>query len=43
LSGVFTVEDRGGSISGNRIDIWFPTHGEALQWGRRTVTITAVD
>lgn len=43
LSGVFTVEDRGGSISGNRIDIWFPSHTEALSWGRRTVTITAIE
>ena len=43
LSGVFTVEDRSGSISGNRIDIWFPTHAEALAWGRRTVTLTEVE
>lgn len=39
---VFTVQDRGGAISGNRIDIWFPSHSEALAWGRRTVTLRAV-
>lgn len=39
---VFTVRDRGGAISGNRIDIWFPSHAEALKWGRRTVTLTPV-
>jgi 3D (Asp-Asp-Asp) domain-containing protein len=32
--------DVGGSIRGNRIDLWFPTVAEALRWGRRTVTIT---
>lgn len=43
LSGTFTVEDRGGAINGNRIDIWFPTHAEALAWGVRTVTLTPID
>lgn len=43
LSGTFTVQDRGGAISGNRIDIWFPSHAEALRWGRRTVTLTPVN
>lgn len=43
LSGVFTVEDRGGSIRGDRIDIWFPSHAEALKWGVRTVTLTRVE
>jgi 3D (Asp-Asp-Asp) domain-containing protein len=31
------VEDRGGAIQGNKIDLFFPTHEEALQWGRRRV------
>ena len=39
---VFTVQDRGGAISGNRIDIWFPTHQQALDWGVRTVTLAPV-
>lgn len=28
--GEYTVEDRGGEIKGNRIDIYFPTHTQAL-------------
>ena len=32
--------DTGGAVSGARIDLWFPTHAEALAWGTRTVTIT---
>jgi len=31
--------DTGGAVHGNVIDLWFPTVEEALQWGRRTVTI----
>ena len=27
------VQDRGGAIKGNKIDLLFPTHDEALQWG----------
>ncbi len=33
------VEDRGGAIQGNRLDVFFPRHSEALQWGRRTVDV----
>ena len=32
--------DTGGSVRGNRIDLWFPTLAQARAWGRRTVTIT---
>lgn len=35
--GTYIVQDRGGAISGNRIDIFFNTHKEALKFGRRTV------
>ncbi|MBQ1327157.1 MAG: hypothetical protein IIY49_03875 [Eubacterium sp.] len=38
---VYTVEDRGGAIQGNRIDIFFNTHQEALNYGRRTVDVYA--
>lgn len=31
------VEDRGGAIRGNRMDLWFEDHAKALQWGRRKV------
>ena len=30
---VYTVEDRGGAITGNKIDIYMNTHAEALAWG----------
>jgi len=32
--------DTGGAVHGNVIDLWFPSTEQALQWGRRTVTIT---
>jgi peptidoglycan DL-endopeptidase CwlO len=32
--------DTGSAVKGNIIDLWFPTRKQALQWGRRTVTIT---
>ena len=36
--GTFTVEDRGGAISGNRIDIFMNSHNAANNFGRRRVT-----
>lgn len=35
--GTYIVEDRGGAIKGNRIDIFFSNHQKALDFGRRTV------
>ena len=32
---VFKVEDIGSAIKKNKIDIWFPTHQDALNWGRQ--------
>lgn len=29
----YIVQDRGGSIEGNRIDIYFESHQAALEWG----------
>ena len=37
--GLASVEDRGGAIKGNRLDVYFDTHKEALIWGRQTVTV----
>jgi len=37
------VLDRGGAIKGNRIDVFFPTHQEALEWGRQTLEVTILD
>ena len=35
--GWFRVEDRGGAISNNRIDIFMGSHAAALQFGRRNL------
>ena len=37
--GTATVKDRGGSINGNRLDVYFPTHQEALDWGVQYLTV----
>ena len=37
--GLASVEDRGGAIKGNRLDVYFHTHQEALEWGRRIVQV----
>lgn len=36
------VIDRGGAIKGNRLDVFYPSHDEALQWGRRWVAVTVL-
>ena len=36
---VYTVEDRGGAITGNKIDIYMNTHQEALKWGVRYLNV----
>lgn len=41
--GEFVVEDRGGAINGNKLDIYFNTHQEALNWGRRTVFVRVIE
>lgn len=39
--GYGTVHDRGGAIKGqNRLDLFFPTHKKALQWGRQKLEVT---
>ena len=37
---IYTVEDRGGAISGNRIDIYVSSHSEALQWGVKYLPVS---
>ncbi len=34
------VIDRGGAIKGNKLDVFFPTHEQALEWGRQWVAVT---
>ena len=37
---IYTVEDRGGAIKGNKIDIYVNSHAEALQWGVRYLPVS---
>lgn len=37
------VIDRGGAIRGNHIDVFFPTHEQAREWGRRWVAVTVLE
>ncbi len=40
--GVASVQDRGGAITGNRLDVLFATHEEAKQWGVQDLMVTMV-
>ena len=40
---VYTVEDRGGAINGNKIDIFVNSHAEALAWGVRYLSVNVVN
>ncbi len=37
---IVPVLDRGGAIKGNRLDVLFPTHEDALQWGVQHLDVT---
>lgn len=37
--GYARAEDVGGAIKGNAIDLWFPSHEEALEWGRKILKV----
>lgn len=39
---IYTVEDRGGAIKGNKIDIYVNSHAEALAWGVRYLPVSVV-
>lgn len=39
----YTVEDRGGAISGNKIDIYVNSHAEALAWGVRYLPVSVAN
>lgn len=44
INGVtYTVEDRGGAIKGNKIDLYFDTHEEALIWGVKYLPVEVVE
>lgn len=38
--GMASVKDRGGAITKNRLDVFFHSHEEALQWGRQILLVT---
>ena len=40
---VYTVEDRGGAITGNHIDVFFNTHQEALNFGKQYADVYLYD
>ena len=40
--GIVQVLDRGGAIKGNRLDVFFPTHQEALNWGVKSLTVKEI-
>ena len=40
---IVEVQDRGGAIKGNKLDVYFSTHAEALKWGRQKLTVTVVE
>ena len=37
------VIDRGGAIMGNRLDMFFPSHEEALMGGRQMIAVTVIE
>ncbi len=39
----YTVEDRGGAIKGNRIDMYVNTHSEALAWGVKYLPVKVLN
>jgi 3D (Asp-Asp-Asp) domain-containing protein len=42
-SGEYVVADRGGRVRGRIIDIWVPSNGEAIRFGRRPVKLTVLN
>ncbi len=41
-SGEYVVADTGGAVKGRKIDIWVPSTGEAMRFGRQTVKLTVL-
>lgn len=37
---IYTVEDRGGAVSGNKIDVYVNSHSAALQWGVKYLPVS---
>lgn len=41
--GEMVVQDRGGAIQGQKIDVYFESHDDALQFGRQNVRFYIVN
>lgn len=41
--GVFTAADTGGAVKGNKIDVFMPDNGRAVEFGRRSVEVRIID
>ena len=41
-TGTYTVMDTGGLIKGRIVDVYVPTHREAMEFGRRQVKIKVI-
>ncbi len=39
---IYVAEDTGGAIKGNRIDVYFENHEDALKFGRQTIEIEVI-
>lgn len=37
------VIDRGGAIKGNKLDVFYASHEEALKWGRQKISVTILN
>ncbi len=37
------VIDRGSAIKGHHIDVFFPTHEEAVEWGRKWIAVSVAN
>ena len=43
LVGIFVIMDTGGAVRGNKIDLWFASCREAIDWGVRPVIAEVLD
>jgi 3D (Asp-Asp-Asp) domain-containing protein len=42
FSGEYVVADTGGAVRGHHVDIWTPTAGEAMRFGKRAIKLTVL-
>lgn len=41
-TGEYVVADTGGAVRGRKIDVWVPSTGEAMRFGRRSIKLTVL-